>query len=236
MNRVEVLDRVGGLLLLPNTELATTKQVAEFYGVPINTIYSMVHDNREELENNGMKGMTYKELKELIFNPSQKKGLEKHADIQLSRRGSTVFTPRAILNVGFMLRDSKVAIEVRNQALNIIENATDEHKAMEITKEKQLLMSVMFASNEIERATAINEHLEWTNRHKKQLEETIEKQTKVIDHKQDVIEGLTDNISLADKRQILNKVIRFLILYDFYFKRLRLGTSFFLVYLYILKY
>lgn len=76
MNHTEVLDRIGGLLLLPNTELATTKQVAEFYGVPINTIYSMIHDNREELEKNGMKGMTYKELKELIFNPSQKKGLE----------------------------------------------------------------------------------------------------------------------------------------------------------------
>lgn len=37
-------------------------------------------------------------------------------------------------------------------------------------------MAIMFADNEIERATAINEHLEWTNPHKKQLEETIEKQ------------------------------------------------------------
>lgn len=71
--------------------------------------------------------MTYKELKELIFNPSQKKGLENHADIQLYRRGSTVFLPRAILLVLFMLRDSKVALEVRNQALNIIESSSDEH-------------------------------------------------------------------------------------------------------------
>ncbi|MGA3674093.1 hypothetical protein ACPCXF_03340 [Lysinibacillus agricola] len=38
-----------------------------------------------------------------------------------------VFTKRAILLVGFMLLDSKVAQEVRNQALNIIESATDEH-------------------------------------------------------------------------------------------------------------
>ena len=29
MNRTEVLGRLGGLLLLPNTELATTKEVAE---------------------------------------------------------------------------------------------------------------------------------------------------------------------------------------------------------------
>lgn len=46
---------------------------------------------------------------------------------------------------------------------------------MEITQEKQLLMAIMFAENEVERATAINTHLEYVNRHKKQMEETIEK-------------------------------------------------------------
>ena len=30
MNRVEVLEKVKGLLLLPNLEMATTKQVADF--------------------------------------------------------------------------------------------------------------------------------------------------------------------------------------------------------------
>lgn len=68
----------------------------------------------------------------------------------IGKRGATIFTPRAILNVGFMLRDSKVAQEVRNQALNIIENASDEYKTMEITKEKELLLAIMFASNEVD--------------------------------------------------------------------------------------
>lgn len=64
INRTEVLDIVGGLLLLPNTELvATTKQVAEFYGVPINTMQSVMKNNRVELEANGMKSMCYSELK-----------------------------------------------------------------------------------------------------------------------------------------------------------------------------
>lgn len=78
-------------------------------------------------------------------------------------------SPRAILNVGFMLSDSKVAQEVCNQALNIIENSSDENKTMEITKEKELLMAIMFAENEVELATAINEHIEWTNRHKEKF-------------------------------------------------------------------
>ena len=171
MNRTEVLDRVGGLLLLPNTEIATTKQVAEFYGVPPKTINTVFERNKEELESNGVKHLRFAEIREEITNGSNflnTRNLDlSPKGLKLSPMGSNVFTKRAILLVGFMLEQSKIAQEVRNQALNIIENASDEHKTMEITKEKELLMAIMFASNEIERATAINEHLEWTNRHKK---------------------------------------------------------------------
>ncbi|MFJ8460907.1 hypothetical protein ACIQ57_17450 [Lysinibacillus xylanilyticus] len=192
MNRTEVLDRVGGVLLLPNTEIATTKQVAEFYGVDYQVVNKLIQRNREELESNGVKVMPHREIKAMVYEDNM-------SLYKISKRGATVFTKRAILLAGFMLRDSKIALEVRNQALNIIESSSDEHKTFEITKEKELLMAIMFATNEIERATAINVHLEYVNRHKKQLEETIDKQTKVITHKQDVIEGLTDNISLAEK-------------------------------------
>lgn len=95
---------------------------------------------------------------------------------KISKRGATIFNKRTILLVGFMLLDTMVAKEVRNQVLNIIESASDEHETMEITKEKELLIAIMFASNEVEHAKAINEHFERTNRHKRQLEETIEKQ------------------------------------------------------------
>lgn len=40
-----------------------------------------------------------------------------------------------------MLRDSEVALEVRNQLLNIIENASDEQLVHEIEKEQDMLMA-----------------------------------------------------------------------------------------------
>ncbi|MEK4171339.1 hypothetical protein MHI22_07160 [Lysinibacillus sp. FSL L8-0312] len=43
----------------------------------------------------------------------------------IGKRGATMFNKRAILVVGFMLRDSKVAQEIFNQALNIIEGFID---------------------------------------------------------------------------------------------------------------
>ena len=39
--------------------------------------------------------------------------------------------------------------------------------------------------------------------------ETIKKQREEIEHKEDVIIGLVDDISLAEKRQILNRVVRY---------------------------
>lgn len=173
MNRVEVLDKVGVLLLLPNTELATTKQVAEFYGIPHRTINTVVQRNREELENNGMIHMKFPEIRETINSGSNVVNVNTleltPKGLGISPTGSLVFSKRTILNIGFMLEQSQIALEVRNQALNIIESASEEHKTMEITQEKQLLMSIMFATNEVERATAINTHLEYTNRHKKQF-------------------------------------------------------------------
>jgi len=62
MNRVEVLDRVGGLLLLPNTELATTKQVAEFYGISQEVIRDNIRRYKEELEANGLVFMPNREV------------------------------------------------------------------------------------------------------------------------------------------------------------------------------
>lgn len=50
IDRVEVLDRVGELILLPNTEYATTEQVAKYFGVAIETIKSTINYNYEELK------------------------------------------------------------------------------------------------------------------------------------------------------------------------------------------
>lgn len=125
MNRTEVFDRVGGLLLLSNTELATTNQVAEFYGVEFKAIEKLMQRNKEELESNGLKMMKYLVIKEFVK-------LDNMSELRISKRGATVFTKRAILNIGFMLEQSNIAQEVRNRALNIIENSSDEVKVMGI--------------------------------------------------------------------------------------------------------
>ena len=123
--------------------MATTKQVAEFYGVDYQVVNKQIQINREELEKNGVKVMPHREIEALVYEDNMYL-------YKISKRGATVFTRRAILLVGMLLRDAKVVLEVGNQLLNFTENTSDEQKTFEITEEKELVMAIMFAKNEEE--------------------------------------------------------------------------------------
>ena len=54
--------------------------------------------------------------------------------------------------------------------MEIVKETNDEMLVSEIDKEKQLLMDIMFAKNETERAIAINEHLKYVERYKEKAQ------------------------------------------------------------------
>src|SRR5215470_10199942 len=56
--RVDVLDKVKALALLPDDVHATTDIVASYYEVGIEAVKSLVKDNRAELEHNGYRVLT----------------------------------------------------------------------------------------------------------------------------------------------------------------------------------
>jgi phage antirepressor YoqD-like protein len=154
--RTEVLSKVKGLLLLPNTEVATTEQVAKYYDVEIEAIKSLVFDNKEEVCEDGYK----------VLEKEQLSSFKKLCHIQSRARNLAIFPQRAILRVGMLLRDSLIAKEIRTQLLNTLEHTTDEAKTIEIDAEKQLIMNVMFAKDDLSRAIAINEREKYNQRYK----------------------------------------------------------------------
>ena len=158
ISRVEVLDKVGELLLLPNTEYATTKQVAEYYGVGVRAITSLVFDNKDEVVSDGYKVMKGKELentdvisfKEFTKNRANYKfTMEDGSILSVGGGGVGLFPKRAILRVGMLLRDSEVAKEIRTRLLDIVHDASKqnnneetivENVVNEISEEKQLML------------------------------------------------------------------------------------------------
>jgi hypothetical protein len=122
-SRVDVLDKVKALALLPDGTHATTEIVASFYEVDVEAINSTVRRNRSELEENGLRKLTGAELREY------KESTGGQSDQRLGRSGSLrLFTRRAILNVGQLLTESDVARQVRTYLLDVEEIATPEQR------------------------------------------------------------------------------------------------------------
>lgn len=134
LGRIEVLDRVGGLVLLPNSDVATTKQVAEYFNVGQQAIKSLVFDNKKELEENGMiilKNVDFKQFKIDVLEFDNSSEIKSMFHRVSSLR---LFNRQAILKMAFLLTESDVASKIRD----IVSKENPELYAQMSNKEKQL--------------------------------------------------------------------------------------------------
>ena len=178
--RVEVLEKVKTLLLIPQTDIATVKQVADFYEVGEEAIQSLYKDNKNELDDDGV---TLKSYKDFLNVPEGqlKTGRGKstlsytNGDVLIiPNRGLKVFPRRAILRIGMLLRDSVIAKEVRTQLLNIEEKTTVETKVQDINEEQKLMLEygMAFASGNVNALSAAGANLmTFKNRHIEKLKQ-----------------------------------------------------------------
>lgn len=129
---IAAMQMVKEILLLEGTEFATTEIVATYFDVGIETVNSVIKDHREELESNGLRVYKGSEIadsdvmsfKDFTKNRANYKFiLNDGTELSVGGKGITLFSKRAILNVGMLLRDSPVAIELRSRLLDIVHDA-----------------------------------------------------------------------------------------------------------------
>jgi hypothetical protein len=116
--RVDVLDKVKALALLPDGVHATIEIVAGFFESTVDAIEKIVQRNRKELEENGymvLRGAEYRSFAADNLSAANPK-----------TRTAALFTRRTILNVGQLLTESDVARQVRTYLLEIEEAAAPE--------------------------------------------------------------------------------------------------------------
>lgn len=111
-----------------------------------------------------------------------------------------------------LLRESKF---VRKGVLEYIHKLENENKLLKenISMKDILLLNIIKSNNDIEKAEAIkkyeNEYVKPLEIENKKQKEEINEQIKVIEHKKEVIKGITGDITLLEKRQILNRIVRY---------------------------
>lgn len=177
--RINVLEKVKNVLLIPETEYATTALVADYYEVNIEAIQKIVIRNRDELQEDGLKMLKGKEIMDNLgvdmLSIPRDRGCYKVDNIKIWYGNNTLFPRRAILRVGMLLRDSAVAREVRTQLLNGEEKTPADIKTADINEEQHLLLNVVAAltSGDTQEAMrAFSEVLTFKDRHITKLETT----------------------------------------------------------------
>ncbi|GIZ08062.1 DNA-binding protein [Flavobacterium sp. UMI-01] len=106
----------------------TLNQVAKFYEVDIRTIKRLLEDNGDELKNSGYQlftGLRLKQFKEVVsqlrdINVPQFIQEDDNESIGLRTSSLSVFTFKALLNIGMLLQTSEKAKEVRTFVLNVV--------------------------------------------------------------------------------------------------------------------
>ena len=151
VNHYEVLEKVKNLLLIPELDVMTTEQVADYYEVDYDAVKKVYQRNADELESDGMyieKMENFLKGQNVSFQKERNKAVltyDNGMTFSVTNRGLKVFPRRAILRVGMLLRDSVIAKEVRTQLLNIEEKSSDEVKVQDINEEQSLMLAVGMA-------------------------------------------------------------------------------------------
>lgn len=116
MNRVDVLDKVKKLSMLPGDVNTTIELTAEYYEVGIEAIHKHIKNNRVELESDGLR----------VLKGSELMSLKDISVVGKNARAFTVIPRRAVLRIGMLLEQSVVAQAVRDYLLDTEEQA--EHR------------------------------------------------------------------------------------------------------------
>jgi phage antirepressor YoqD-like protein len=112
MGRTEALDAVKSLTMLPGDTYLTVDMVATYYEVPVDAVESHIRRDRDELVGDGLEVLTGSRLSAF-----------KTESGYTSRAGSLTLIPRrAILRLGMLLRDSRIAQQVRTYLLDSEQN------------------------------------------------------------------------------------------------------------------
>jgi len=127
IDRVEVLSKVKQLFLIPGMEMMSARMVADFYEVSPSVLRMLHKAHKGEIDLDGVEKLSVGEFERKITLHTNsapvrikgRPGLTTYdvdgVTVETTNSVSNFYSPRAVLRIGMLLRDSEVAKEVRTQ-------------------------------------------------------------------------------------------------------------------------
>ncbi|PYE51604.1 hypothetical protein HUB98_06195 [Paenibacillus barcinonensis] len=118
INKVSMLDKVKKVILLPDGESMTVKMASEFYEVDYSVVAQILSRHNAEFKKDNVRTIS-----------SKQEGFDTLSKaLSPGQHIVKLLTKKAVLRIGMLLRDSKVAIKVRDYLLQVEEEAPQEIK------------------------------------------------------------------------------------------------------------
>lgn len=131
IEKIDILEKVKNLLLIPGTEFTTLTGVASYYEISPETIYGVIKSHREELITDGMTQIKKDDFIASFYDgqdvnykthitKSSFSAIMSNGDIHtFTNNGVLIFNRRSILRIGMLLPQSTIAEKLRTELLNI---------------------------------------------------------------------------------------------------------------------
>lgn len=151
LDRIDVLNKVKAVMLMPGILMVTVKQLAEYFEETVDNIHKCYSSHKAELISNGACLISPSELRERLSGKKCQSVGSKHGTMicieenyyfEMNNRGALFFPPRAILNMAMLLPKSRVAQEIRSQLLNITEMTAPMDRIIPIENEQEMLNDI----------------------------------------------------------------------------------------------
>lgn len=207
-----LLNRFEQLVTLPETAWCLTPALASFYQVREDAIRQIIRRHRDELENDGYKVLSSQTLKEMP-----------QLDFEIPRRGLAIFTRKAVLRIGMLLRNSPVAQMLRSYLIQV--EKEQNVPSAEMVGLKRIVTQLMDHTEQIGRqAEDLTRHSHQINQHASQLishsklvemivnemykvQEDIEKLKSELKKQQKKIEVLEQNSEVGETKKTVEEYV-----------------------------
>lgn len=192
---IKILESVKEILTLGDQEIITTRMAAEYFNINLSTLEMCISKNKKELIENGLKVVAGKEIRDKLVTQNNCvtnfRGYFEYENVRFANSKNTILTKRTILNIAMLLRDSKVAKDIRKRILDVMHDAENNNASIsnivhEIDEETKLSMDLGLAmvKGNMKEVMSLNTKIfELKNKRIKQLENVIENSTTINESK-----------------------------------------------------
>lgn len=230
---LNIMEEYKTITTINNMEYETLDRVAEYFEVDYDCIKKLIQNNKRELIKNGLLILKGRETREFLVrennSPTNYRGYFIVDNRKFANKSNTLVNKRCFLNMAMLLRDSKVAQDIRSKILDIVlnENSNNEISTVDNT---EILNKIDDLTNIIIRLSKENKELKNMVKDLSNKIDDLNKKSKFIttnnnditiinttnlDKFKNYLNSLDDNVTMSKK-----EYIKLFNEYEFYHKKI----------------